>query len=173
MLQIETSQTFDATKYLGCSFCPLNYNCKKYALICNYEKSKLFFAAATLCTLELAENYAMQVIRDTNKNNLLNALERAQTLYKKFLPALNNNLQAFYKYECETTTEYTKNALLFAIEESLRYFDLLRYFDFTFSQDIETTCDILHKNYTSEIEKSENEKLAEQKAGANNTTKKL
>ena len=113
----------------------------------------------------------MNVLTECKKNNFSNPLQRAETLYKDFLPTLNNFLNAFYKYECETASEYNKRALIFALAESLEYWNLLQYFDFMFSQDIENTRNILHSQFEYEITKSENEKLAEQKAGANNTTK--
>lgn len=170
MLQIETSQIFDATKYLGCSTCPLNHNCNKYMLICDFVKSKNYFGACTLCLIELAENACMRLQNELLKNKVSNVAERVKTLYKRFLPALNADLQAFYKYECEDAGEYTKNALIFAVAESLEYHELLQYFDFFFSQDIENTRDILQKSFEYEITKSENQKLAAEKCNENNTT---
>lgn len=171
MLQVETSQIFDATKHLSCSTCPLHNNCNKYALICDFIQNKLFFGANLLCVLERAENVTMNVLNECKKNNFSNPLQRAETLYKDFLPTLNNFLNAFYKYDCEHASEYSKQALIFALAESLEYWNLLQHFDFMFSQDIENTRNILHSQFEYEITKSENEKLAEQKAGANNTTK--
>lgn len=171
MLQVETSQIFDATKHLSCSTCPLHNNCNKYALICDFIHNKLFFGANLLCVLERSENATMNVCNECKKNNFSNPLQRAETLYKDFLPTLNNFLNAFYKYDCEHASEYSKQALIFALAESLEYWHLLQYFDFMFSQDIENTRNILHSQFEYEITKSENEKLAKQKAGANNTTK--
>ncbi len=171
MLQVETTQIFDATKYLSCATCPLHNNCNKYALICNFVNNKLFFGASLLCVLERAENATMNVLAECKKNNFSNPLQRAETLYKDFLPTLNNFLNAFYKYDCENASDYDKQALIFALAESLEYWHLLQHFDFMFSQDVENTRDILHSQFEYEITKSENEKLAEEKARGNNTTK--
>lgn len=171
MLQVETTQIFDATKYLCCASCPLHNNCNKYALICNFVKNKLFFGANLLCVLERAESVAMNVRNECVKNNFSNPFTRAETLYKDFLPTLNNFLNAFYKYDCEHASDYDKQALIFALAESLEYWNLLQHFDFMFSQDIENTRNILQAQFEYEITKSENEKLAEEKARGNNTTK--
>lgn len=171
MLQVETTQIFDATKYLSCATCPLHNNCNKYALICDFVNNKLFFGASLLCVLERAENATMNARAECVKNKFSNPTERAKTLYKDFLPTLNNFLNAFYKYDCEHASEYHKQALIFALAESLEYWELLKHFDFMFSQDIENTRDILHAQFEHEITKSENEKLAAEKAGANNTTR--
>lgn len=171
MLQVETTQIFDATKYLCCASCPLHNNCNKYALICDFIHNKLFFGAELLCVLERAENATMNARAECVKNNFSNPTERAKTLYKDFLPTLNNFLNAFYKYDCEHTSEYAKRAIVLALAESLEYWELLKHFDFMFSQDIENTRDILQAQFEYEITKSENEKLTKQKAEANNTTK--
>lgn len=171
MLQIETTQIFDATKKIGCSSCPLHSNCNKYALVCEFVKNELFFGAELICILERAESSAMNVIYKCKKEKLPNVSTKAQTAYKDFLPAINNYLNAFYKYECEHTSEYGKRALILALAESLEYWDLLRHFDFVFSHDIENTRDVFLKHFEYEMTKSENEKLAEQKANQNNTTK--
>lgn len=171
MLLIETKQIFNATEYLSCPTCPLHYNCNKYALICNFINNKLFFGANLLCVLERAENAAMCALNECKKNNFSNPTQRAETLYKDFLPTLNNCLNAFYKYDYEHASEYDKQALIFAFAESLEYWNLLKHFDFVFLQDVENTRDNLQKQFEYEITKSENEKLAAEKAGANNTTK--
>ncbi len=171
MLQVETTQIFDATKYLSCATCPLHNNCNKYALICNFIHNKLFFGANLLCVLERAETATMNVRNECVKNNFSNPTQRAETLYKDFLPTLNNFLNAFYKYDCEHASEYHKQALIFALAESLEYWNLLQHFDFMFSQDVENTRDILHSQFEYEMTKSENEKLAAEKALKNNTTR--
>lgn len=171
MLQIETIQIFDATKHLGCASCPLHNNCNKYALICDLVHDKLFFGAGLLCLLQRAESVAMSVRRECVKNNFSNPTERAKTLYKDFLPTLNNFLNAFYKYDCEHANEYTKRTIILVLAESLEFWELLKHFDFMFSQDIENTRDTLCAEIEYEITKSENEKLAEQKAGGNCATK--
>lgn len=171
MLQVETTQIFDATKYLSCATCPLHNNCNKYALICDFIQNKLFFGASLLCVLERAESVTMNVRNECKKNNFSNPMQRAETLYKDFLPTINNFLNAFYKYDCEHSSEYAKRALIFALAESLEYWNLLKHFDFMFSQDIENTRDILQAQFEYEITKSENEKLAAEKARGNNTTK--
>lgn len=171
MLQIETTQIFDATKYLSCTSCPLHNNCNKYEQICDLAKHKLFFGANLLCVLERAENAMINVLAECKKNNFSNPMERAKTLYKDFLPTLNNFLNAFYKYDCDSADDYAKRAITYALAESLEYWDLLQHFDFIFSQDIENTRNILQAQFIYEMTKSENEKLAAEKAGANNTTK--
>lgn len=166
MLQVETTQIFDATKYLSCGTCPLNYNCSKYALACDFIHNKLFFGANLLCVLGRAEKAAMNTIIECKKNNISNPTEKAKTLYKDFLPALNNFLKAFYKYDCEQASEYAQCAMFFALAESLEYWDLLQYFDLVFSQDVEKMRDILHAQFEYEMTRSENEKLTVQKVTA-------
>ena len=166
MLQIETTQIFDATKHLGCDSCPLHNNCNKYALACDFIHNKLFFGANLLCVLERAEKAAMNIIVEGQKNKLPNLREYAKTMYKDFLPALNNFLKAFYKYDCEQASEYAQCAMFFALAESLEYWDLLQYFDLVFSQDVEKMRDILHAQFEYEMTRSENEKLTVQKVTA-------
>lgn len=163
MLQIETTQNFDATKHLGCDYCPLHNNCNKYALACDFIHNKLFFGANLLCILERAENSAMNVIAEVTKNKLPNPLACAETTYKDFLPAVNNFLNAFYKYESEQASEYAQCALFFALAESLEYWNQLQYFDLIFSQDVEKMSDLLHAQFDYEMTRSENETLAVQK----------
>lgn len=171
MLQIETTQIFDATKKMGCGSCPLHSNCNKYTLVCEFVKNELFFGAELLCILERAESAGMDVIYKCKKERLRNAPERAKTAYKDFLPSINNYLNAFYKYECEHANEYSKRTLILVLAESLSYWELLKHFDFVFSHDIENTRDLFLAHFEYEMTKSENEKLTEQKANQNNTTK--
>lgn len=163
MMHIESTQIFDATKYLSCSTCLRHNNCTKYSLICDLIHSKLFLGANFLCCLMRAENTAMNTLRECVKNKLANPGECAKTSYKDFLPTLNNHLKAFYKYECEQSDEYAKCAIIFALAESLEYWDLLDYFDFIFAQDIANTRNALRKQYEPEILKSEKENLAKNK----------
>lgn len=163
MMHIESTQIFDATKYLSCATCPMHNNCIKYSLICDLIHSKLFLGANLLCCLMRAENTAMNTLGECVKNKLINPSESAKTSYKDFLPALNNHLKAFYKYECEQSDEYAKCAIIFALAESLEYWDLLEYFDFVFAQDIENIRNALKKQYEPEILKSEKEKLVANK----------
>lgn len=156
MLEVTTSQIFDATKHLCCATCPLHNNCNKYALICDLTHDKLFFGAGLLCLLQRAESVAMLVRSECVKNIFSNAAERAKTLYKDFLPTLNNFLNAFYKYDCEHASEYAKRTIIFILAESLEYWELLKYFDFMFSQDIENTRDILLAQFEYEMNKGEN-----------------
>lgn len=157
--QIETSQILDPTKYLSCFSCPLHTHCKKYPLACDLTNNKLYFGASLLCTIERAEYSAMNVIYECKKNLFPNPLESAKTLYKDFLPTLNNFFNAFCKYDCGNAREEQKQAIVFALAESLEYWGLLEYFDFMFSQDIEVTRNVFQKNLETEIMKNENEKL--------------
>ena len=170
MLQVETTQIFDATKYLCCAACPLNHNCNKYMLICDYVNRKQFFSANLLCTLERAENACTELRCKLVKEKAGNIAERAKTLYKDFLPAINNFYFAFLKYECENAKEYDKQALIFAMAESLEYYDLLQYYDFMYCQDLENTRNILQASFEYEIQKTENAKAAENNGNENNTT---
>lgn len=171
MLQVETTTIMDATKYLGCSSCVLNCDCKGYILACNFTNVKMYFAAKAICILECAEKATAEMLTFCKKEKLPFSWERCQEFYKNFLPALNDYLQAFYKYECENAPEYDKQAFIFYIAEHLEYWGLLKDFDFIYSQDIENTRDILQAQFKYEITKSENKKLATEKAETNNTTK--
>lgn len=155
MKQNLTTQPIDATKHLRCATCPLHYNCNKYALICDFIHSKLFLGANLLCTLMRAEHSAINTMREHVKNKLANPRECARTLYKDFLPTFNNYLNAFYKYECEQASEYAKSALIFALAESLEYWELLDIFDLIFAQNIKNIRNVLQISYEPEILKSE------------------
>ena len=160
MNQNDTSKIFDATKYVSCSECPLQRNCTKYSLICDLIHNNLFIGANLLCCLMRAENAVINTHRECIKDKLPNPGKYAKTLYKDFLPSINNHLNAFYKYEADQANEYSKCAIIFALAENLEYWDLLDYFDFMFRQDIENIRDALKKQYEPEILKSEKEKLA-------------
>lgn len=163
MNQNDPIQIFDATKYTSCSNCPLQRNCTKYSLICDLIHNDLFIGANLLCSLMRADNVAVNMHRECIKGKLKNPDKYVKTLYKDFLPALNNHLKAFYKYECEQADEYAKCAIIFALAENLEYWDLLEYFDFMFAQDIANTRNALKKQYEPEILKSEKAKLAANK----------
>lgn len=163
MNENDTIKIFDATKYISCSDCPLQRNCTKYSLICDLIHNNLFIGANLLCCLMRAEDVAANMHRECIKNKLANPDKYVKTLYKDFLPALNNHLNAFYKYECEQSDEYAKCAIIFALAESFEYWDLLDYFDFMFAQDIANTRNALEKQYEPEILKSEKAKLAANK----------
>lgn len=163
MTHVETTQIFDATKYLSCTACPMHYNCAKYSLICDLIHNKIFSGAHFLCCLMRADNTAMNTLTECVKSKLANPSIYAKTLYKDFLPALNNRLNAFYKYECEQADEYTKCTIIFALAESLEYWGVLDYFDLMFKQDIRITRKALKNQYESEILKSEKEKLTANK----------
>lgn len=163
MTHVETTQIFDATKYTSCSDCPLQRNCTKYSLICDLIHNNLFIGANLLCCLMRAENAVTNTHRECIKNKLANPDKYAKTLYKDFLPSINNHLNAFYKYECEQADEYSKCAIISALAENLEYWDLLDYFDFMFAQDIANTWSALEKQYEPEILKSEKAKLAANK----------
>lgn len=163
MNENDTIQIFDATKYVSCSDCPLQRNCTKYSLICDLIHNNLFIGANLLCCLMRAENVATNTHRECIKDKLANPDKYVKTLFKDFLPSINNHLNAFYKYESEQADEYSKCAIIFALAECLEYWDLLDYFDFMFAQDIENIRDALRKQYEPEILKSEKAKLAANK----------
>lgn len=163
MLEVTTTQVADATKKLACAVCPLHYDCNKYVLICDFVKNDLFFAANLLCTLERAEDVIQSKQRELLKNKSSCTTEKIKTLYKDFLPELNNALEAFYKYECNKASDYHKQELICHLAESLEYYDLLQYFDFVFCRDIEITRDILIKQFDFLFTKNEDKKLPEEK----------
>lgn len=161
MLEITTTQVTDATKKLACSVCPLHYDCNKYVLICDFVKNNLFFGASLLCALERAEDVIQSKQRELLKNKSLCTTEKIKTLYKDFLPELNNCLEAFYKYECDKASDYHKQELICHLAESLEYYGLLQYFDFVYCRDIEITRDILIKQFDFLMAKDEDKKLPE------------
>lgn len=171
MLQVETTTILDATKYLPCESCVNNYSCKRYMLICDFTKQKLFFAANLLCILECAEELAITKQVECVRKNYSHTSLRAEQAFKIFLPAVNNALQAFYKYDCEHASDYAKQALIFALASTLENWNCLEYFDFMFSQDVENTRDILQAQFEYEITKSEKQKVAKQNTSENNTKK--
>ena len=161
MLGITTTQVADATKKLACAVCPLHYNCNKYVLICDFVKNNLFFGANLLCTLERAEDVIQSKQRELLKNKSSCTKEKIKTLYKDFLPELNNALEAFYKYECDKASDYHKQEVICYLAESLEYYGLLQYFDFVYCRDIEITRDILIKQFDFLMAKDEDKKLPE------------
>lgn len=163
MEQVKTTQIFDATEHSGCTFCPLHHNCREYSLICDFIHDKQFFAANLLCSLMRAESTAMKTVLDCKTGNATNSRECAKTLYKDFLPTINNYFSAFCKYECDLSGEYARRVIVLTLAESLEYWEFLDYFDLVFSQNIANTRDALAKQYESEILKSESEKLAANK----------
>lgn len=156
MLKVTTTQFFDPTKYLACGSCPLHNNCNKYELICDFMIRKIFFGANLLCVLERAENAVQSAKYELLKKKFTCVSERVKTLYRDYLPQLNNNLEAFYKYDAENTSDYHKKALICALAESLEYYDLLKEFDFVYNRDLEKTRDILCESFERELNKTEN-----------------
>lgn len=163
MLEVTTTQVADATKKLACPACPLHYNCNKYALICDFVKNNLFFGASLLCTLERAEDVIQSKQRELLKNKSSCTMEKIKTLYKDFLPELNNALAAFYKYECDKASDYHKQEIICYLAESLEYYGLLQYFDFVYCRDIEITRDILIKQFDFLMAKNEDKNFSETK----------
>lgn len=163
MLEVTTTQVADATKKLACPICPLHYNCNKYALICDFVKNNLFFGANLLCALERAENVIQSKQLELLKNKSSCTKEKIKTLYKDFLPELNNALEAFYKYECDRASDYHKQEVICYLAESLEYYELLQYFDFVYCRDIEITRDILIKQFDFLMAKDENKNFSETK----------
>lgn len=163
MLEVTTTQVTDATKKLACPVCPLHYNCNKYALICDFVKNNLFFGASLLCTIERAENIIQLKQIELLKNKSSCTKEKIKTLYKDFLPELNKNLEAFYKYECDKASDYHKQEVICYLAESLEYYGLLQYFDFVYCRDIEITRDILIKQFDFLMAKDEDKNFSETK----------
>lgn len=163
MLEVTTTQIADATKKLACPACPLHYNCNKYALICDFVKNNLFFGANLLCILERAEDVIQSKQLELLKNKSSCTKEKIKTLYKDFLPYLNNNLEAFYKYECDKASDYHKQEVICHLAESLEYYGLLQYFDFVYCRDIEITRDILIKQFDFLMAKDEDKNFSETK----------
>ena len=171
MLEVTTTQIFDATKYLACNSCPLHNNCNKYMLICDFITKKLFFAANLLCVLERAENAVQAAKCELVKNNFTTPSERVKTLFRDFLPQLNNNLEAFYKYDFNNASDYHKQTLICTLAETLEFYDLLREFDFVYCRDIENTRDILLANFERDLNKTVSQIKDNGPAKQNNTTK--
>lgn len=163
MFEVTTTQVADATKKLACAVCPLHYDCNKYVLICDFVKNNLFFGANLLCSLERAEDVIQSKQKELLKNKSLCTTEKIKTLYKDFLPELNNYLEAFYKYECDKASDYHKQELICHLAESLEYYGLLQYFDFVYCRDIEITRDILINQFNFLFTKNEDKNFSETK----------
>lgn len=164
MNQITTNQTVDATKNLDCVYCPLNFFCKRFSLICDLIDHKIFFGAKLLCILMRAEHACLNIFDGCTGEKLKNPCARATTLFTDFLPAINNYLKAFYKYDCDTADDYHKSAVIFALTEKLNEWHLLKDFDSIYNQDLENTYLALKSQFDYEITKSEKQKLANCKA---------
>lgn len=167
MKTITTTRTLDATKYLPCESCVNNFNCKRYMLACEFIHNKLFFAADLICTLECAEELCISKQIECVRKGYSQTTRRARQAFRLFLPTINNALNAFYKYEYEEASDYTKQTLISVLANTLEDWNSLTYFDFMFNQNIKNKRDILQKEFEYEITKSEKQKLAEQNTSEN------
>lgn len=151
------SQKVDATQYLSCATCPCNYNCAKYALICDFTHQHLYFSAKLLCILENAEKACDSLRYELNKIKTENVSVRVNCLYDLFLPKIFNYWRAVEIYESARLTSYARHALVLTLCECLDYHNDLQLFDFLFETDLQNLREEVCANYTSEIQKPENQ----------------
>lgn len=139
LYSVETTQITDPTKGIGCGYCPLNYTCRFYHTICELKKNKIHFGAKLLCTLLKADSICTKIFKERLQSPRLYPLTTAQEVFALFLPAINNNLEAFYKYDCDNAPNWAKNAIIKILEETLDTWECLDDFDFMFSKDVRET----------------------------------
>lgn len=142
---VETAQVVDPTKKLNCGCCPLRYGCTYYYTICSLENYGIRFGAILLCTLLKADRICTDIFEKCRKNGVPLPKTTAQETFELFLPAINNNLKAFYKYDFEACPDWAKEAVITILSNTLKKWDRLKDFDFMFSQDIEETAKQLLK----------------------------
>jgi hypothetical protein len=146
----------DATKLLSCHLCPLNYQCARYSLACELTHNHLYFSAKIICILESAEQACTCLSREIIKENMANVQQRIKALYELFLPEIFNYWNAYRTYELSAADEYSQNALLFALCDSLESFEMLERFDFLFRTGLEKLREKKMKTFKPEIEKYNN-----------------
>ena len=145
LYSVETTQITDPTKGIGCKHCTLNYCCKYYHTICDLQKNKVYFGARLLCTLLKVDHLCTHIFNDHLNETGLFTMAVTQDTLELFLPAINNNLKAFYKYDFETCPGWAKVTVITILSNTLKKWDCLEDFDFIFSQDVEETAKRLSK----------------------------
>lgn len=139
LYSVETTQITDPTKELGCKCCPLTYTCRFYHTICDLQKNNVPFGARLLCTLLRAESICTKIHEERALSPHLFPFTTAYSTFELFLPAVNNNLKAFYKYDFETCPDWAKVTVMTTLANTLKKWCCLEDFDFMFSQDVEET----------------------------------
>lgn len=135
----ETIQIVDPTKKLNCGCCPLRYGCTYYYTICSLENYGVHFGAKLLCTLLKADRICTDIFEKCRQNGVPLPTTTAQDTLELFLPAVNNGLKAFYKYDFETCPDWAKVTVMTTLSNTLKKWCCLEDFDFMFSQDVEET----------------------------------
>ena len=154
---VETTQIMDPTNELGCKCCPLAYTCRFYHTICDLQRNSVPFGARLLCTLLKVEDVYAGICAGSVLSPHLFPSTTAYSILELFLPAINNNLKAFYKYDFETCPEWAKVTVMTTLSNTLKKWECLQDFDFMFSQDVEETAKRLlrEKNHNaSRIQKN-------------------
>ena len=139
LYSVETTQITDPTKELRCGHCVFNYCCKYYHTICDLHKNNVRFGARLLCTLLKIDRLCTHIFNDHLNETGLFTMEVTQDTLELFLPAVNNNLKAFYKYDFETCPDWAKVTVMTTLSNTLKKWCCLEDFDFIFSQDVEET----------------------------------
>lgn len=153
MLLNTKNPPMDATKFLSCNLCPLNYQCARYSLACEFTHNHLYFSARIICILETVDQVCTCLNRELIKKNITNVQQRIKSLYELFLPEIFNYWNAYIKYELPVADEYSQNALLFALCDSLETFEELERFDFLFKTGLNKLRENKMKTFKPEIEK--------------------
>lgn len=139
LYSVETSQIVDPSTQLGCKCCPLTYTCRLCYTIRDLQRNNVPFGARLLCTLLKAENVFTRIYEERAMSPKLLPYETAYSILELFLPSINNNLKAFYKYDFETCPDWAKVTVMRVLDNTLRKWGCLQDFDFMFSQDVEET----------------------------------
>lgn len=142
---VETTQIIDPTKVIGCNHCAFNYRCKYYHTICDLQKNNVHFGVRLLCTLLKVDRLCTSIFNDHLNTTGLFSVAVTQETLELFLPAVNNSLKAFYKYDFETCPDWAKVTVITILANTLKKWDCLEDFDFMFSQDVEETVKQLMK----------------------------
>lgn len=87
---------------------------------------------------------------------MANVQQRVKALYELFLPEIFNYWNAYRNYELSAADEYSQNALLFALCDSLESFEELERFDFLFKTGLKKLREKKMKTFKPEIEKYNN-----------------
>lgn len=145
----ETTQIIDPTKALSCKTCPLHYDCSFYHTICSLNANGVYFGAKLLCMLLRANRICTDIFNKHCKMPSDNAMTISSETFELFMPAINNCLKAFYKYDAENCPDWSKSFIIKKLAGILARWDCLDNFDFMFSQDIRATAEELSNRQNS------------------------
>lgn len=137
---------------LNCTDCASMEKCGNFALIQECLANKSYFGAKLLCDLNKTQHVYNLVLTRLEYLRKINTIKTANNTFRLFLPTLNNDLKAFYKYDLENTPKYLQNAIILELAITLDDKQLLKDFDFIYCNDIEITAELIRTGYDTALE---------------------